>query len=126
MITKASTVGVYVSDQDRALDFYLNALRFEKRRDEPMGPEARWIEVAPAGAETRLVLFTPPGQEDRIGTFSNIVLECDDIHVTYEELRDRGVEFTAEPSEQPWGMWAQFKDQDGNEFGLFQPIGPAA
>ena len=120
MITRARTVGVYVSNQDRALDFYVDKLGFEKRTDEPMGPEARWIEVAPAGAETVLVLFTPPGQEDRIGTFSNIVFECDDIETTYRELRGRGVEFTEEPSEQPWGMWAQFKDVDGNEFGLIQ------
>jgi predicted enzyme related to lactoylglutathione lyase len=119
-ITRAGTVGIFVSDQDRALDFYVNKLGFEKRLDEPMGPEARWIEVAPTGAEARLVLFTPPGMEDRIGTFSNIVFECDDLETTYEELRDRGVEFSEEPTEQPWGMWAQFKDVDGNEFGLIQ------
>jgi predicted enzyme related to lactoylglutathione lyase len=109
-----------VSDQDRALDFYVNALGFEKRIDEPMSAEARWIEVAPAGAEIRLVLFTAPGLQDRIGTWGNMVFECDDIQATYEELRGRGVEFTEEPSEQPWGMWAQFKDVDGNEFGLIQ------
>jgi predicted enzyme related to lactoylglutathione lyase len=39
---------------------------------------------------------------------------------TYEELRGRGVEFSEEPNEQPWGMWARFKDVDGNEFGLIQ------
>ena len=120
MITKAKTVGVYVSDQDRALGFYVNALGFEKRRDDPMGSEAGWIEVAPAGAETVLVLYTPPGLEDRIGTFGGVIFECDDIRSTYEELRDRGVEFTEEPSEQLWGIWAQFKDVDGNEFGLIQ------
>jgi hypothetical protein len=50
VITKASTVGIYVSDQDRALDFYVNVLGLEKRIDEPMSPDARrWIEVAPAG-----------------------------------------------------------------------------
>jgi predicted enzyme related to lactoylglutathione lyase len=119
-ITRAGTVGVYVRDQARALDFYVNKLGFEKRLDEPMGPEARWIEVAPTGAETRLVLFTPPGMEDRIGTFANVVFECDDIHATYEELRGRGVEFSEEPNERPWGMWAEFKDVDGNGFGLIQ------
>ena len=125
MITKAKTVGVYVSDQDRALGFYVNTLGFEKLRDEPMGPDARWIEVAPAGAQTRLVLFTPPGQEDRIGTFANVIFECDDMQATYQELRSRGVEFSQDPVEQPWGptspkMWAQFKDVDGNDFGLVQ------
>ena len=124
MITRANNVGVYVSDQDRALDFFTNKLGLEKLTDEPMpmGESLRWIEVVPRGAETRLVLFTPPGFEDRIGTFSNVVLECDDIHATHEELRARGVEFTEEPSQQPWGMWAQFKDPDGNEFGLYQTL----
>ena len=120
MITKASTVGIYVSDQDRALDFYTSKLGFEKLADDPMGGGARWIEVAPQGAETRLVLFTPPGQEDRIGTFSNVVLSCEDIQGTCTQLKERGVEFTEEPSEQPWGMWAQFRDQDDNEFGLIE------
>jgi predicted enzyme related to lactoylglutathione lyase len=120
VITRASTVGIYVSDQDRALDFYIRKLGFEKLADDPIGGGARWIEVAPQGAETHLVLFTPPGQEDRIGTFSNVVLSCEDIEDTYEELKGRGVEFTEEPSEQPWGMWAQFRDQDGNEFGLIE------
>jgi predicted enzyme related to lactoylglutathione lyase len=120
VITKASTVGIYVSDQDRALDFYIRKLGFEKLTDDSMGGGARWIEVAQQGAETHLVLFTPPGQEDRIGTFSNVVFSCEDIEDTYEELKDRGVEFTEEPSEQPWGMWAQFRDQDDNEFGLIE------
>ena len=123
MITKAKTVGVYVSDQDRALDFYVNALGFEKRADIPFGGGYRWVEVAPAGAETVLVLYTPPGLEDRIGTFAGVVFECDGIRSTYEELRNRGVEFTEEPSEQPWGIWAQFKDVNGNEFGLIQSEG---
>ncbi len=70
--------------------------------------------------ETRLVLFTPLSQEDRIGTFSKVILECDDIQATHEELRGRGGEFSEEPNERPWGIWAQFKDVDGNGFGLIQ------
>ena len=77
--------------------------------------------MAPAGAETVLVPFTPPGLEDRVGTFSGVVFECDDIRTTYEELRNRGVEFTEEPTLQSWGgIQAQFKDQDGNGFVLVQ------
>ena len=119
-ITKASTAGIYVSDQDRALDFYVNKLGFEKLLDEPMGDDARWIEVAPAGAQTHLVLYTPPGQEDRIGTFSNVVFACEDMESTHAELSSRGVEFSEEPAMQPWGKWAQFTDADGNEFGLIE------
>jgi hypothetical protein len=29
-----------------------------------------------------------------------------------------GVHFTELPRVEPWGKWAQFVDQDGNEFGL--------
>jgi len=120
MITKASTVGIYVSDQGRALDFYTNVMGFEMRADEPMGESARWIEVAPKGAETRLVLFTPPGLEDRIGTSGNVVFACDDIRATHKKSSGRGVEFTEEPSEKPWGVWAELKDVDGDWFGLIQ------
>ena len=109
MITSVSSVGVRAGDQDRAIDFYVGKLGFEKRRDEPMGPDARWVEVAPAGAETAVVPFTP-----------GLVFACDDIKATFDELRGRGVEFTEEPSEQAWGRWAQFKDPDGNEHGLIE------
>ncbi len=118
MITRVGTVAVTVRDQDKALDFYTNALGFEKRSDELMGEGARWITVAPKGAETNVVL-EPAGLEDYVGTWANMILECDDIYATYEELNGRGVEFSEKPSEQPWGMWARFKDIDGNEFGLY-------
>ena len=47
MITAIHTSTVFVTDQDKALDFYVNKLGFEKRMDQPMGPDNRWIEVAP-------------------------------------------------------------------------------
>ena len=109
MITRVSSVGVQAGDLDQAVEFYVEKLGFEKRRDEPMGPDARWIELAPPGAETVVVPFTP-----------GLVFACDDIRATWRELIERGVEFTEEPTEQPWGMWAQFKDPDGNEHGLIE------
>lgn len=121
MIRKARAVNIYVSDQQRAADFYINKLGFKKLRDEPNGPNARWIEVAPSGAESVLVLYTPPGFEDRIGTFANIVFDCDDMDATYQELSGRGVEFSQPPETQEWGMkMALFKDVDGNEFVLVE------
>ncbi len=76
MITHVETVAVYVSDQDRAVGFFVDQLGFELRKDVPMGSAEdapRWIEVAPPGAETVLALFTPPGLEDRIGMSSGLV-----------------------------------------------------
>lgn len=120
MISRASTIGIFVSDQDRALQFYTETLGFELRQDIPMGPEARWIEVAPPGAETPFVLYTPPGMEDQIGGWSPVVMHCDDLGATHAELAERGVRFTQDPKEETWGMWAQFVDPDGNEFGLYE------
>jgi len=121
MITCARSIPLYVRDQQKAVDFYVGKLGFEKRRDEPMGPGARWIELAPRGAETVLVPFTPPGSEDRIGTFSGIVFDSDDIEGTYRDLVAKGVEFTQPPQLQPWGMkMALFQDPDGNGFVLVQ------
>jgi lactoylglutathione lyase len=109
MITRVASVGVRAGDQDRAVDFYVGKLGFEKRRDDPMGPDGRWVELAPAGAETALVPFTPC-----------LVFACDDIQATFEELRRRGVEFTQPPTPHPWGHWAQFRDPDGNEHALLE------
>ena len=121
MITKIGSVCVAVSDQDKALDFYVNKLGFEKRSDVPMGDDGRWIEVAPAGAATTIVLEKNQGQPgQRMGTFIGFIVHTTDINATYSELKDRGVRFTLEPKQEFWGYWAQFVDQDNNEFGLFE------
>ena len=121
LISNIKTVGVYVRDQEKAVKFYTEKLGFEVRRDEPMGPNARWIELAPRGAQTCIVPFTPPGLENRIGTFANIVFSCKDAEAIYKELSARGVEFKEKPTKQPWGgIMAQFLDQDGNTFVLVQ------
>lgn len=119
MITNIAVTGVFVSDQEQALDFYVNKLGFETRADEPMGDGQRWLEVAPPGAATRIVLSlaTEEWGADRVGQFAGIVFEPDDIDATYQELSARGVEFTEPPTDQPWGgKQAQFVDQDGNGF----------
>ena len=121
MIKHVGTVCVYVKDQQKALEFDRDVLGFEVRQDQPMGPNARWIEVAPKGSQTRVVPFTPPGQEDRIGTFSGVVFSCDDIEATYTELTAKGVEFKQKPEKQPWGgILAQFYDVDRNTHVLVQ------
>ncbi|MGZ3637664.1 MAG: VOC family protein [Ktedonobacterales bacterium] len=119
-ISHVQTITIPVSDQARALDFYVNKLGFEKRRDDPMGPGMRWIEVAPPGGQAGFVLAKGFGLDaDRIGTFTGLVLTAGDIQATYDDLRAKGVQFTEPPTRQPWGMMqALFQDQDGNGFVL--------
>ena len=100
---RTKSVGIPVSDQDRALEFHTQKLGFELQGDNNFGPGARWVELKAPGAETNVVLFTPPGHEDRIGTFCNIVFTCEDINKTCRILEERGVELVEKPSRQPWG-----------------------
>ena len=125
MLTHVNTIGIQVSDQDQALDFYVNTLGFEKVQDSPMDEEGtRWIEVAPAGAQTRIVLSKGYGPQDpgQPGGFTGFVFAADDIEATCETLEARGVNITVPLSVEPWGKWAQFADPDGNEFGIWAPV----
>lgn len=131
MISRINSVTVFVTDQDRALDFYTNKLGFEKRIDRPMGPGApRWIEVAPKSAQTGLVLYHPtkemPGAstyelaQSLIGTFAPFILEVEDLEETCRAFEAKGVVFVDRPRKQPYGWWASIKDPDGNTIGLHQ------
>lgn len=121
MIKHVSLTTVYVTDQDKALDFYVNKLGFEVRADATMG-DMRWIQVAPRGAVTSIGLAHGYGgwSADKVGQFTGIGLEADDLEATYRELSSRGVEFTEKPTQQPWGLQSQFVDQDGNGYVLGQ------
>jgi lactoylglutathione lyase len=130
MLTSVGTITVQVTDQDKALEFYTQKLGFEKRSDQPMGPGQRWIEVAPPGAQTRILLYkaTPemPGAESyeaaqaSIGKSTGMVLEVDDIVATFAALKANGVRIEVGPTQQPYGWWGVFADQDGNTYGVHQ------
>lgn len=108
---------LFVSDEDKAIDFYANKLGFQLVVDNPTPFGGRFLMFAPPGGGTRLVISKPvPGMAGaRVGGFSNIAWETDNIQATYEALRAKGVEFTQPPAMQPWGgIQAAFADQDGN------------
>ena len=121
-ITDITAVGVPVLDQDRALEFYVGTLGFEKRMDAPFGENSRWIEVVPPGATTAISLLLPSDvgkSEGTLGGETGISLATHDIQATYEDLTSKGVTFTGPPQTMPWGMKATwFTDPDGNSFFL--------
>ena len=118
MIKRIKFLGIPVTDQDRALNFYTEKLGFRVFTDQQFSDTQRWIELSIPGAETGVVLFTPTGQEDRIGTFVNTSWEVDDIEKTYTELLGKGVEFGGPPEKQPWGSFLKMTDSEGNQIVL--------
>src|SRR5258708_37792669 len=90
MFTKIGTISVGVSDQDKALDFYVNKLGFEKIDDQPMSETERWLEVAPPGAQTHIMLGLR-GQSggDKTG-FTGHVLQTPKIEETFATPKGRG------------------------------------
>lgn len=128
MITAIHNATVFVNNQDKALEFYTTKLGFTVVTDLPMGPGARWLEVAPPDARSRILLYKAtaenPGAESveaaqaRVGTFQTILLATDSVQKTYEELSAKGVNFPTPAKQEAWGMWAVLADQDGNQFGL--------
>ena len=134
---KIANALLWVQDQDQALAFYTQKLGFEVRADITL-PELgdfRWLTVAPRGQEdVAIVLCAIPGQpvmddetQEQVrslvakGFAGTIFLTTDDCQASYEELKSRGVEFTQEPTEQPYGIDAGFRDPSGNHFRMAQP-----
>jgi lactoylglutathione lyase len=122
VITKINTVTLYVSDQLKARDFYVEQLGFQVRRDADMGPMGRWIEVAPVAAQTAFMLADASafGKQDRIGASADIVLHTDDVAALHQRLVAAGVPVT-EPDPQAWGTFIKVTDPDGLEFVVSQP-----
>jgi len=129
MITKLSHATVYVLDQDRAKDFYVNKLGMECRDDARMGP-FRWLTVGPkTQPDVRIILMAiEPGpmlseenaaalrQLVEAGVLGGGVLVTDDLRRDYEQLIAKGVEFAKPPTDEPYGFAAVFKDDSGNFF----------
>ncbi len=118
MIKAMKFVGVPVSDQQRALDFYTGKLGFRVITDQPFDDRQRWIELGVGRTGTGIALFTPDEHKARIGTFTGISFVADDVLTTCRELKAKGVAFVQEPKEADWGTFAMFADPDGNTFVL--------
>jgi catechol 2,3-dioxygenase-like lactoylglutathione lyase family enzyme len=105
------TVGIPVTDQDRAIGFYVETLGFEKRLDAPFGPGRRWVEVAPPGATTSIALVGVG--EGTAGVDTQIRLTTEDAAAAHAGLHALGVDTDDELLLYPIPMFA-FRDQDGN------------
>jgi catechol 2,3-dioxygenase-like lactoylglutathione lyase family enzyme len=118
-ITHLHTVAVPVADQDRALEFYLGKLGFEKRLDGVFGDGLRWLEVAPPGAATTIALVaSSTGVPEVTPSETGIRLSTEDAEADHADLRARVVDVDAEiirmgDSVPPMFL---FRDPDGNRY----------
>jgi catechol 2,3-dioxygenase-like lactoylglutathione lyase family enzyme len=136
MLQQLTNVQVWVHDQDEALAFYTEKLGLELREDVTV-PEMgnfRWLAVGvPGQPEVAITLMAVPGPpvfdaetREKVmelmakGAASGLFFATDDIQGTYEELKSRGVEFQQEPTEQPYGIDAGFRDPSGNQMRVAQ------
>jgi len=136
MLKQLTNVQVWVHDQDEALAFYTEKLGLELREDVTV-PEMgnfRWLTVGvPGQPDVAITLMAVPGPpvfdpdtREKImdlmarGAASGLFFSTDDCRGTYEALKSRGVEFQQEPTEQPYGIDAGFRDPSGNQMRVAQ------
>jgi catechol 2,3-dioxygenase-like lactoylglutathione lyase family enzyme len=132
MIQRMSHTNIFVLDQDKAREFYVDKLGFEVRTDAKMGP-FRWLTVGPKGQpDLELILMDPSMciKDEKVcetirgmirnGQWGSGVFATADCHATYKELKAKGVEFQGPPEEKFYGTEAIMRDNSGNWFSLTQ------
>jgi catechol 2,3-dioxygenase-like lactoylglutathione lyase family enzyme len=123
-ISGVSSVAVPVTDQERALAFYVDVLGLEKRRDAEFAPGNRWIEVGPRGGSTTIAL--PPLGEVAPGVDTGIRLTTPDAEAEHAALRARGVSVDSEVLRFGPGVPPMFtlRDPDGNKLYVVEVPSP--
>jgi catechol 2,3-dioxygenase-like lactoylglutathione lyase family enzyme len=138
MIT-IGTTQLWVHDQDEALAFWTDKVGMELRTDAtlPEMGDFRWLTVGPPDQpDIAIVLMAIPGPPvmdegtaDQVrelmgkGFAGTVFLVTDDCRASYEELKARGVEFSEEPEERPYGIDCGFRDPSGNSIRLTEVRG---
>jgi catechol 2,3-dioxygenase-like lactoylglutathione lyase family enzyme len=122
-VTQVGRVVVPVSDTDRALDFYVGTLGLEKVVDVPMGPDARWVEVAIPGSVTTIAIAPPPEGKPVGNAETGIILDTTDIDADHAALKEAGADVDEEISRYgdpvPPMFW--LRDPDRNSLIIVQP-----
>ena len=132
MTQGVGVAGVYVRDQDEALEFYVGKLGFRVHTDAKNG-DYRWLTVQhPEQPSFQLGLYKPqPPTMDAAtaetvsaivakGAMPPLVLIVDDCRADYDRMRNKGVEFTQEPVERYGAVDASFRDPSGNGWKMIE------
>ncbi len=128
MTQSLAAVAFLVPDYDDAIAWFRGALGFDLIEDAPLGPDKRWVVVAPPGnSGARLVLARAADalQRAAIGAAAGgrvaYFLETDNFDRDHEAMRARGVHFLESPRREAYGVVAVFADPWGGRWDLIQP-----
>src|SRR6266550_4216664 len=91
-LEQVGRVTVSVADTDRAIEFYVDTLGFEKVIDVPMGDAGRWVEVALRGTPTTIALAPPPPGREAGGSQTGICLDTTDVDADHATLQEAGAD----------------------------------
>jgi catechol 2,3-dioxygenase-like lactoylglutathione lyase family enzyme len=122
-LTQVGRVCVTVADTDRAIDFYVDTLGFEKVVDIQMGEAMRWVEVALPDTVTTIALAPPPEGQEAGGGQTGICLDTSDVDADHAALKAADADVDDEVTR--WGgpvppmFW--LRDPDGNSLIVVQP-----
>ena len=132
MSQSVGVAGIYVHDQEEALEFYVEKLGFSVHTDARNG-DYRWLTVQlPDQPSFQLGLFKPQpptvddasaqtlGQMVAMGAMPPLVMIVEDCRASFEAMRGRGVEFTQEPVERYGAVDASFRDPSGNGWKMIE------
>ena len=117
-----AVVSIPVADQVAGRAFYTEVIGLTVLRDEPMGPDMRWIQLQPADGGATIALVTwfqgmPPGG------MQGLMLGVADVDAEHARLSGLGVAVSP-VDEQPWGRFTMLNDPDGNGLILAQLSAP--
>lgn len=122
-LTQVGRVCVTAADTDRAIDFYVGTLGFEKVVDVPMGPDQRWVEVQLAGTPTTIAIAPPPQGREAGGSQTGIILDTTDVDADHAALKAAGADVDDEVTRYGGAVPPMFwlRDPDGNSLIVVQP-----
>lgn len=114
-------VSIPVADQERSRAFYTDVMGFSVLRDEPMGPDSRWIQLQPPGGGASITLVNwfdamPPGSQQ------GLMLGVADVAAERKRLDGLGIA-TAAIRKEGWGRYTMLSDPDGNRWVIAQLLG---
>lgn len=123
-----ANITLVVRDNNEAIQFYTQKLKFDLIEDTPLSETKRWVLVAPHNSKGTCLLLAKadsPEQESCIGDQTGgrvfLFLHTEDFWRDYQDMKSKGVYFHEEPRTEPYGMVVVFSDLYGNKWDLLGP-----